>query len=221
MTIGFLQINGSGPRNAAVAVYDSEDSLIAETQSDERGFWSVASVPMEVGTHQLRAKMRSTSGRTHISNDIQVQVDDPDADVSLQAEQWAPEDVEAMCAMEAERERKAALRASFEAYDRLVEESVCGHEVSSSQLMPILSALGLHSDAFWAEVASERSKREYTRIVCTMAAGIALEDKDKQSIWRTYSKSEEQFAEDVGRVKWHAGARWRTSLNSEETNSSP
>ncbi len=212
MTIGYLQINGSGPRNAGVGIFDETDNLIVECQSDARGFWSVSSVPMEVGTHQLRAKMRSENGREHISNFISVEVLDPDADVEIQAKELDPIDVAVMEELEQERQERAAIRAAFERYDQLVELAVEGYEVSTSELACVLGAVRGDHDAFWGEVESKIMRNTYARLVLEVAAGHELSDKDRKSVWREYGKSEEEFEAAVDKVRYSAGYGWNTSL---------
>jgi len=216
MTTGYLQINGAGPRNATVGVFDESDNLIAETASDSRGFWSIASVPMEVGTYQLRAKMRAESGRLHISNLIEATVDDPDADVEISAAPLDHELVAEMEEMEAERQERRAMRSAHEKLYELVEHVVSGGEVNNGELSAVLNMTGCHIDAFWNEVSTKRQRQKFARLVLTVAAGGTLEERDRKAVWSEFNQTEEQFAQSVERAHLAAGARWGAYLSDGE-----
>lgn len=212
MAIGYLQIKGSGPCNAVVGVFDKDDNRIAECQSDARGFWCISSVPMEAGSHQIRAKMRAEGDREYTSNLIDVIVDDPDADVDIAAEVLDPALVAEMEEIDAESQERAVLRAACEAYENLLAQSVAGFEVTYTQLAPVLRAMGTTRDQFMHEVTQLRMRQTYSRLVCTAAAGITLEERDKKSVWNTYRKTEEHFAADVARAAGAATTGWQASL---------
>jgi hypothetical protein len=178
---GHVEIKGSGPRYCAVAVVDTEGNFIGETQSDRHGNWRLSPIALPTGKHVVHAIMRNANGEEFTSDNIPVVVGDPRNEVAIEAEKLDADTVEAMEAIDAEEREAEQLAHAARRYLECVENQARGFE-AGTEINYILGALGRSHDQFCADVAQERMKLRYTKVVCMAAAGIELEDNDKRFI---------------------------------------
>jgi hypothetical protein len=201
---GHVQISGSGPRLCAVEVIDAEGNTIGTTISNSAGTWRLAAVAMPPGTHQVRAIMRNSAGAEFTSDTIAVHVGDPVDEPIIEAETIDAETVAAMAELDAE-ERAANQRVeAAKQYLDAVNLQARGYD--HGNIMGVLMLLGRHHDQFCADVARERLKLNYSRLVCLKAAGEKLERADERFIWESAGKSDAEFTSDV-EVTQHASRR--------------